>query len=77
MATALVQHPVRQGEYKSTDVALLTPHTGQLRKLRTSLGKDFEICLREQDLKIHLDCQVVWPLEHEGALGVSRNSEPC
>jgi hypothetical protein len=51
MATALVRHLVRQGEYKSTDIALLTPYTGQLRKLRTSLGNDFEICLSERDLE--------------------------
>ncbi|KAJ5578691.1 uncharacterized protein N7459_007655 [Penicillium hispanicum] len=51
MATALVRHLVRQGEYKSTDIALLTPYTGQLRKLRTSLNSDFEICLSERDLE--------------------------
>ncbi|KAJ5849332.1 hypothetical protein N7534_008021 [Penicillium rubens] len=51
MATALVRHLVRQGEYKSTDIALLTPYTGQLRKLRTSLSNDFEICLSERDLE--------------------------
>ncbi|CAG8027151.1 unnamed protein product [Penicillium salamii] len=49
MATALIRHIVRQGEYKSTDIALLTPYTGQLRKLRTSLSRDFEICLSERD----------------------------
>ncbi|KAF7716581.1 Zinc finger C3H1-type domain-containing protein [Penicillium ucsense] len=51
MATALVRHVVRQGLYKSTDLALLTPYTGQLRKLRASLGRDFEICLSERDLE--------------------------
>ena len=51
MSTALVRHLVRQGEYKSTDIALLTPYTGQLRKLRASLSKDFEICLSERDLE--------------------------
>ncbi|PLB49662.1 hypothetical protein P170DRAFT_384852 [Aspergillus steynii IBT 23096] len=51
MATALVRHLVRQGEYKSTDVALLTPYTGQLRKLRASLSNDFEVCLSERDLE--------------------------
>ncbi|KAJ5938042.1 hypothetical protein N7454_004384 [Penicillium verhagenii] len=51
MATALVRHLVRQGEYKPTDIALLTPYTGQLRKLRTSLSKDFEICLSERDMQ--------------------------
>ncbi|KAF5861160.1 hypothetical protein ETB97_000534 [Aspergillus alliaceus] len=51
MATALVRHLVRQGEYRSTDIALLTPYTGQLRKLRASLSNDFEICLSERDLE--------------------------
>ncbi|KAJ6126000.1 hypothetical protein N7471_010493 [Penicillium samsonianum] len=51
MATALVRHLVRQGEYKSADIALLTPYTGQLRKLRTSLSNEFEICLSERDLE--------------------------
>ncbi|KAI2785918.1 hypothetical protein POX_h09681 [Penicillium oxalicum] len=51
MTTALVRHLVRQGEYKSTDIALLTPYTGQLRKLRASLSSDFEICLSERDLE--------------------------
>lgn len=51
MATALVRHLVRQGEYNSNDIALLTPYTGQLRKLRASLSKDFEICLSERDLE--------------------------
>ncbi|KAF3010225.1 hypothetical protein E8E15_002637, partial [Penicillium rubens] len=51
MATALIRHLIRQGEYKSTDIALLTPYTGQLRNLRTSLSKDFEICLSERDLE--------------------------
>ncbi|KAJ5887927.1 hypothetical protein N7495_007968 [Penicillium taxi] len=51
MVTALVRHLVRQGEYKSTDIALLTPYTGQLRKLRASLSNDFEICLSERDLE--------------------------
>lgn len=51
MATALVRHLVRQGEYKSTDIALITPYTGQLRKLRASLSKDFEICLSERDME--------------------------
>ena len=51
MATALVRHLVRQGDYSSNDIALLTPYTGQLRKFRASLGKDFEICLSERDLE--------------------------
>ncbi|KAG4293627.1 hypothetical protein FPRO06_00212 [Fusarium proliferatum] len=50
MATALVRHLVRQGEYKTEDIALLTPYTGQLQQLRAALGKDFEICLSDRDM---------------------------
>jgi hypothetical protein len=51
MAKALVHHLVRQGEYKSTDIALLTPYTGQLQKLRASLGNDFEVFVSDRDLE--------------------------
>lgn len=49
MASGLVRHLVRQGKYASTDIALLTPYTGQLRKLRRALSKDFEIFLSDRD----------------------------
>ena len=49
MASALVRHLVRQGKHAASDIALLTPYTGQLRKLRASLSKDFEIFLGERD----------------------------
>lgn len=39
MATALIRHLIRQGEYSSNNIALLTPYTGQLRKLKTSLSR--------------------------------------
>ncbi len=51
MAAALIRHLVRQGEYKSTDIALLTPYTGQLQKLRAALSKDFEVFLSDRDLE--------------------------
>ncbi|KAM5349087.1 hypothetical protein ACJ41O_008910 [Fusarium nematophilum] len=57
MATALVRHLVRQGEYKTEDIALLTPYTGQLQQLRAALSKDFEICLSDRDME---------KLAHEG-----------
>ncbi|CAJ2505937.1 Uu.00g000670.m01.CDS01 [Anthostomella pinea] len=50
MATGLGRHLVRQGHYSATDIALLTPYTGQLQKLRRSLAKDFEIFLSDRDL---------------------------
>lgn len=45
MAAALVRNLVRQGRYSNTDVALLTPYTIQLQKLRAALSKDFEVFL--------------------------------
>ncbi|KAK4118095.1 P-loop containing nucleoside triphosphate hydrolase protein [Parathielavia appendiculata] len=51
LAAALVRHLVRQGEYSSTDIALLTPYTGQLQKLRAALSKDFEVFLSDRDLE--------------------------
>lgn len=41
MTKALVRHLIRQGTYKSTDVAVLTPYSGQLVKLRAALYGDF------------------------------------
>lgn len=52
MATALVRHLVRQGEYAASDIALLAPYTGQLRKLRAALSQEFEIFLGERDLDV-------------------------
>jgi hypothetical protein len=49
MVHALVRHVVRQGVYKSTDVAVLTPYTGQLQKLRTAMRSDFEIVISDRD----------------------------
>ena len=49
MVHALVRHVVRQGVYASSDIAVLTPYTGQLQKLRTAMRNDFEIVLSEGD----------------------------
>jgi hypothetical protein len=49
MVHALVRHVVRQGVYKSSDIAVLTPYTGQLQKLRTAMRNDFEVVLSERD----------------------------
>ncbi|KIW22051.1 uncharacterized protein PV07_12556 [Cladophialophora immunda] len=49
MVHALVRHVVRQGVYDSSDVAVLTPYTGQLQKLRSALRADFEIVLSDRD----------------------------
>ncbi|TGO88166.1 hypothetical protein BPOR_0179g00040 [Botrytis porri] len=52
MTAALVRHIIRQGIYGSSDIAVLTPYSGQLQKLRTHMGKEFEIVLSERDQEI-------------------------
>lgn len=49
MTRALVRHLVLQGTYRADDIAVLTPYTGQLQKLRAALGHDFELFLSERD----------------------------
>lgn len=49
MTHALVRHIVRQGVYNSSDIAVITPYTGQLQKLRSKMRNDFEIVLSERD----------------------------
>jgi hypothetical protein len=49
MLHALIRHLVRQGKYSSQDIAVLTPYTGQLQKLRLALRSDFEIVLSDRD----------------------------
>ena len=49
MTMALVRHVIRQGVYKSSDIAVLTPYTGQLQLLRQKLSNEFEIMLSERD----------------------------
>jgi AAA domain len=49
MTHALVRHIVRQGVYGSSEIAVLTPYTGQLQKLRAKMRSDFEIVLSERD----------------------------
>lgn len=46
---ALVNHLVRQGTYRSDDIAVLTPYLGQLHRLRRKLGEHFAISLGDRD----------------------------
>jgi superfamily I DNA and/or RNA helicase len=57
MTHVLLRHIIRQREYCSNDIAVLTPHTGQLQKLRSRFQKEFEIVLGERDQEA---------LDHEG-----------
>ncbi|KAJ4352735.1 hypothetical protein N0V95_004007 [Ascochyta clinopodiicola] len=49
MVHALVRHIIRQGAYNSSEIAVLTPYTGQLQKLRAALRKEYEIVLSDRD----------------------------
>lgn len=49
MTTAVVHHLVRQGLYKPSEIAVLTPNLGQLCKLRDKLETSFEITLSKGD----------------------------
>lgn len=49
MTKALVRHLIRQGAYEATDVAVLTPYSGQLIKLRAALNQEFDISLSDRD----------------------------
>jgi superfamily I DNA and/or RNA helicase len=49
MVYALVRYIVRQGVYNSSDIAVLTPYTGQLQKLRSAMRNDFEVVLSDRD----------------------------
>ena len=46
---ALVDHLMRQGVYRGTDIAVLTPYLGQLNKLRDTFGDAFNIILGDRD----------------------------
>lgn len=49
---ALLKHIVRQGVYSSTDIAVLTPYTGQLQKLREKFRNEYEIVLSDRDQEV-------------------------
>jgi len=51
MTYALLRHVVRQGVYTSRDIAVLTPYTGQLQKLRAKFRSEFEIVLSDRDIE--------------------------
>jgi len=66
MVAALVGHLVRQGEYRSQDIAVLTPYLGQLSKLRQELGKTHAVVLDERDvLQLEEDGQEAAPIVNE------------
>ncbi|KAH0538544.1 hypothetical protein FGG08_004877 [Glutinoglossum americanum] len=51
MVSALVSHLVRQGTYKSQEIAIITPYLLQLRKIRKRLSSAFEIVIGDRDLE--------------------------
>jgi hypothetical protein len=50
MVFALVRHLVRQGVYRASDIAVLTPYLGQLRKLRRALSGFAEVIINDRDI---------------------------
>ncbi len=58
MTSALVRHIVRQGVYKSSEIVVLTPYAGQLRKLQRTLSTSFEIILGQIDKVEHPSTRV-------------------
>jgi hypothetical protein len=50
MVFALVRHLVRQGVYRPSEIAVLTPYLGQLRKLRRALSSFAEVIINDRDI---------------------------
>ncbi|KAJ3939042.1 uncharacterized protein N0V96_011157 [Colletotrichum fioriniae] len=48
--SALVSHLLRQGVYKSGEIAVLTPYLGQLNKLRQKLSSIMQIVINDRDM---------------------------
>lgn len=67
MVLALVRHLVRQGAYKTTDIAILTPYARQLQQLRAALAQDFEVFLSEKDEEV---------LARDGSYDAEDSSQP-
>lgn len=66
MVRALVRHIIRQGVYSSSEIAVLTPYTGQLQKLRVALRKHYEVILSDRDQEA---------LEKDGLAGPGTNTD--
>ncbi|KAL9592854.1 MAG: hypothetical protein Q9179_006303 [Wetmoreana sp. 5 TL-2023] len=49
MTAALVSHLVRQGKYRSDDIAVITPYLGQLQKMRRRMGISYEVVVSDRD----------------------------
>lgn len=57
----LVSHLLRQGSYKSGDIAVLTPYLGQLHKLRRKLSSKMQIVLNDRDTQELVDSELLTP----------------
>ncbi|KAK1991108.1 hypothetical protein LX36DRAFT_591170 [Colletotrichum falcatum] len=51
MVSALVSHLLKQGVYKSGEIAVLTPYLEQLKKLRQKLGSMTQIIVNDRDME--------------------------
>lgn len=78
MVHALVRHVVRQGVYSSRDIAVLTPYTGQLQRLRAAMRNDFEIILsdRDQDALLKDGYNVTEPSSEQSAFEQRNKRKP-
>jgi hypothetical protein len=50
MIAAVARHLIRQGTYRSEEIAILTPYLGQLRQIQKALSQSFEILLNDRDV---------------------------
>ncbi|KAF2463801.1 P-loop containing nucleoside triphosphate hydrolase protein [Lindgomyces ingoldianus] len=51
MCTELVGHLLKQGEYQSGEIAVITPYLGQLFKIKDELSQHYEIVLDDRDVE--------------------------
>ncbi|KAI6336583.1 hypothetical protein MCOR28_008989, partial [Pyricularia oryzae] len=49
MVSALVSYLIRQGVYKSGEIAVLTPYLGQFKKFQQKLGSSMQIIVNDRD----------------------------
>jgi pyrroline-5-carboxylate reductase len=51
MIAALVSHLVRQGTHASENIAVITPYSRKLQKIKKRLASTFEVVVGDRDLE--------------------------
>jgi hypothetical protein len=74
MVHALIRHLIRQGKYSSQDIAVLTPYTGRLQKLRLALRNDFEVVLSDRNEEA-LDKDGFNLADESGSVAINNNNK--